>query len=99
MPCPTKALLGINCPGCGTARMIYSVMHLDIGAAIRYNAVMLVLLALLGWSWVSWFGRTLGKRIPDWLNWKYAGQAVAGVMILWFVLRILPFEPFISLRV
>ncbi|HEY0229106.1 MAG TPA: DUF2752 domain-containing protein, partial [Mycobacterium sp.] len=25
--CPTEALLGIDCPGCGSLRMLYSLMH------------------------------------------------------------------------
>ena len=37
--CPTKALLGIDCPGCGSARMLYSLMHGNLVAAARFNAL------------------------------------------------------------
>ncbi|QGU02911.1 hypothetical protein CKALI_10280 [Corynebacterium kalinowskii] len=97
--CPTKAILGINCPGCGTARMIYSVMNLHFLDAIRYNVVALVLFALVGWSWFAWLARTFGKHVPDWMNWRYAGEWVVGVFIAWFIIRLLPFEPFVSLQV
>jgi len=33
--CPSKALFGIVCPGCGGMRMLYSALHGDIGAALR----------------------------------------------------------------
>ena len=97
--CPTKALLGINCPGCGTARMIYSLCHLDIPAAVHYNAVGFLALILVGWSWLSWFATTLGKRIPKWNDWRYSSIAVGVVITVWFVVRLLPWEPFASLQV
>jgi len=40
--CPTKALLDIDCPGCGGMRMVYSLLHGDIGAALRYNALSVI---------------------------------------------------------
>lgn len=79
--------------------MIYSVMQLDLQAALRYNAVMLVFFMLLSWSWLAWLGRTVGISLPDWLKWRYAGHAVLAVMGIWFVVRLVPFEPFLSLRV
>ena len=97
--CPTKAIFGINCPGCGTARMIYSVCHLDIPAALSYNAVAFVGLFFVAWSWLVWLGRTLGKQLPNWQNWRYSSIAVAVVIVVWGIIRLLPFEPFRSLQV
>jgi uncharacterized protein DUF2752 len=37
--CPTKTLLGIDRPGCGSLRMIYSLLHFDVAAAARFNAL------------------------------------------------------------
>ena len=52
--CPTKALLGIDCPGCGSLRMIYSLLHLDFGAAVHYNALGMVAVLLLVWAFAAW---------------------------------------------
>src|ERR1700743_2651601 len=52
--CPTKALLGIDCPGCGTLRMLYSLMHGDVLAAARFNALGLVAVMLLIWAYGVW---------------------------------------------
>lgn len=79
--------------------MVYSVMHLNIGDAIRYNVVTLVLFILVAWSWFAWLMKTCGKHVPDWLNWRYAGHTVMGVFLAWFIIRLLPFEPFVSLQV
>ena len=48
--CPTKALLGIDCPGCGSLRMLYSLMHGNVLAAARFNALALAALVLLVWA-------------------------------------------------
>lgn len=43
-PCPVKALLGIPCPSCGTARAALALARLDFAAALGWNP-----LAALGW--------------------------------------------------
>ena len=64
--CPTKALLGIDCPGCGSLRMLYSVMHGDLLAAARFNALGLAALVLLMWAYAAWtYGRLTGGRIAS----------------------------------
>jgi len=62
--CPTKALLGIDCPGCGSLRMLYSLMHGDLIAAARFNAMGLAAVVLLVWAYLaSTYGRLAGRRI------------------------------------
>jgi hypothetical protein len=48
--CPTKALLGIDCPGCGSLRMLYSLMHGNVLVAARFNALALAAVVLLVWA-------------------------------------------------
>lgn len=99
-PCPTKALLGIDCPGCGSLRMIYSVMHANFDAALRYNAVGLLALPLFVWSWGAWtVGRWRGRPVRSWHHWRWAPLVTLVVMVLWWVMRNLPFAPFAALRV
>jgi len=98
--CPTKALLGIDCPGCGSLRMIYSLLHLDVVAALRYNAVALVAVALLVWAFGAWtVGRVRGRSISSWQHQRWAATVTLAVVSIWFVVRNLPFEPFRSLYV
>ena len=97
--CPTKALLGITCPGCGTARMLYSLTHFDLTGAIRYNAIALVAVVLLAWAWVVWMARTMGTRLPSWTSWKWLPHVTIAVLAIWTVVRLLPFAPFTALHV
>lgn len=98
--CPTKALLGIDCPGCGGMRMAYSLMHGDIPAALHYNAVSLVVVLLCVWSTVAWaIGRLRGRWVNSWLHWRWTPLVMSIAFIGWFVVRNLPFAPFTSLYV
>src|ERR1700743_1856828 len=71
--CPTKALLGIDCPGCGSLRMLYSLMPRNVIAAARFNALALVAVVLFVWGYLGWtYGRVTGRRIRSWQHWRWA---------------------------
>jgi hypothetical protein len=98
--CPTKALFGIDCPGCGGMRMVYSLLHGDIRAALHYNALSLVVLLLLGWSAVAWtVARLRGRPVGTWLQWRWTPLVFVIAFASWFVVRNLPFAPFSGLFV
>ena len=63
-PCPTRALFGLWCPGCGSSRMLYSLLHLDVPSALRYNAVgvLAVLVSVL-------VGVAVGAAAGLWSGW------------------------------
>ena len=98
--CPTKALLGIDCPGCGSLRMMYSLMHGDLLAAARFNALGLVAAVLLVWAYVAWtYGRLKGRRIASWQHHRWSAAVTLFLVLAWFVLRNIPFAPFTGLYV
>lgn len=80
-------------------RMIQALVQGDFGAALHYNAVGILGLVLLAWSWLVWTARSWGKRIPNWERFRHAPLVVGIVIGLWFVARILPIPPFLELRV
>ena len=98
--CPTKLLFGIDCPGCGSMRMIYSLLHGNLSAAAHYNAVALVALPLLALAWATWTrGRWLGRPVRSWQHWRWTPIVTLVIAGVWFVVRNIPVEPFTSLRV
>lgn len=98
--CPTKLLLGIDCPGCGSLRMLYSVLHGDLPAAAKFNALALAALVLLVWAYAAWlYGRVAGRRIWSWQRHRWAAPLTLLVVSVWSVVRNLPFGPFPALRV
>ncbi|MDN5765062.1 MAG: DUF2752 domain-containing protein [Humibacillus sp.] len=99
-PCPTKTLFGITCPGCGTARMLFCLLHGDVVSAAHYNALALLALPLLLWSYFAWvWSRARRRPLPRWQDWRWSPALAAGLLALWFVARMLPMEPFATLRV
>ena len=60
LPCPMLTLTGWECPLCGGTRMGVALLHGDIVAALRYNPVALVGLAVLAVLGVLWVVEVLG---------------------------------------
>ncbi|MCF8609645.1 DUF2752 domain-containing protein [Gordonia sp. HY285] len=99
-PCPTNALLHINCPGCGASRAVYCLLHGDLGGALHYNAVGVVALAFLAVAFVTYtVGLWRGRRVRGWQQWRYTPVTVLVVTLVWFLIRNIPISPFDSLKV
>ncbi len=45
--CPFHSLTGLNCPGCGSQRAIYSLLHGDFFAAINDNVLLVISIPFL----------------------------------------------------
>jgi hypothetical protein len=84
--CPTYALAGIYCPGCGMLRATHDLLHLDLGGVLARNPLVLPLyvgLVLLFAAWVraAWTGRPLRWDPPSWMPWALATAFVAVVVV------------------
>ncbi|MGI9136630.1 MAG: DUF2752 domain-containing protein [Candidatus Nanopelagicales bacterium] len=55
--CPTKALLGIDCPGCGCMRGLYALTHGDLAGAADHNLLLLLAVPFAVVLWVRWLMR------------------------------------------
>jgi len=98
--CPTKALFGIDCPGCGSLRMIYSLLHFDLASAVHYNALGLVAVLLLLWSFGVWtYGRLIGRQLRSWQHLRWSAPTALALTLVWFLVRNLGFGPFSALYV
>ncbi|WP_082084024.1 DUF2752 domain-containing protein [Gordonia sihwensis] len=99
-PCPTRLMLHIDCPGCGSTRALYCLLHGDIPAALHYNAVGVLAFVLIAAAFVSYtIGLWKGRRIRSWQHWRYAPVVTLVVVAAWFVVRNIPIAPFDSLKV
>jgi hypothetical protein len=45
--CPVAMVFHVPCPGCGTTRAAFALLHLDVAQAFRWNPVAPLLLAIL----------------------------------------------------
>lgn len=50
--CLIKRAFGVECPGCGMTRAISCAFHGELGRAYRHNALVVIVLPLLGYLWL-----------------------------------------------
>lgn len=55
--CPTRALLGIDCPGCGLMRGTHDLLHGNLAGAVDHNLLIPVLVPLVLLFWLGWLKR------------------------------------------
>ena len=63
--CPLHRLTGWLCPGCGSLRAIHELLHGNVVAAFRLNALLVVALPVLAGLAVRWgYRRHRGRPVP-----------------------------------
>jgi len=94
-PCPFRAATGLWCPGCGATRASYLLLHGDVGSALHFNAMWVILAPFALYQAVAFAGEACGVR---WLRRIPVTQPVMvalGAAVVGFALvRNLPFETF-----
>ena len=96
LPCLFYLATGFYCPGCGSGRACYSILHLRFADAFCYNPLMTVLLPLIGLyiavravDWVITGGNHVDGRISV--------KALVWLLIfvlIYGILRNIPVFPF-----
>ena len=93
--CMFHAMTGLNCPGCGATRSLYSLLHGDLEQAFSYNPLFILALPLLLFGvgqiiYTICTGKPApGRRMPWW-----AVYAIFVVVIAYAIVRNLPVYPF-----
>jgi hypothetical protein len=87
--CIFHSVTGLDCPGCGAQRALHQLLHGNVIAAIRLNAMFILSLPLAAWYGPRLIARSF-QRLPSgtpprWL-WLYIAAWIA-----FGVLRNLPF--------
>lgn len=85
--CPFLMLTGLKCPGCGSQRAIHSILHLDFVAAFKYNAMLVMMLPVVGIYVYSEIRRTKNPEQYAKLNKVTYIWIIFALFILWWVLR------------
>ncbi len=97
--CQFRAITGLWCPGCGLTRGFHQLFNGHVGAAMSYNLFVPVVLVFVVAKWWSWTRTAWGRPgigVPVAVQ-RHAGVVVAVVLVVYGVLRNLPFAPFRSL--
>ncbi len=86
---------GFYCPGCGSQRALYYLLHGQLGTALRCNLLVVCSLPLLIFVFARyapyWWA---GKPMPRWNIQSWHIKLLVGGLILFTVLRNIPCAPF-----
>jgi Protein of unknown function (DUF2752) len=97
LPCPFKAITGLDCPGCGTTRATWAMVHGHPLRAVGYNALWCALVPLLVWAWtLDVRGTWSAARHPFHARWF--AHALAATALVFAVARNLPWAPLRALH-
>ncbi|MFZ1946736.1 MAG: DUF2752 domain-containing protein [bacterium] len=94
-PCPFNLATGLYCPGCGSLRAAHHLLSGDLVGALDLNPLAVALVPLLMWHLASRLALAgLGRSVPSALDAGAASKVVLVSVVIFWVLRNLPFMPF-----
>jgi hypothetical protein len=90
--CPSRALLGLDCPACGGLRGTNALLHGRVREALDHNLLLPALLGFLAVVLGLWLLPLVGRperrlQLPRW-----SGAAALGVLAAFAVARNLPID-------
>jgi hypothetical protein len=90
--CPTKAVLGIECPGCGGLRAVNDLTNLQLVDAISSNLAFVAAIPVLAYVFARWsMGRWRGQAWdPSERAMNLSGLTLVVVLTVFTVLRNVP---------
>lgn len=88
--CPSLALTGLYCPGCGSMRAVHDVWNLDLAGAWSMNPLAVVMMPVLVGYWLAWLHRTVTGRPRRYISPPWVPNALLVVVVAYWVLRNVP---------
>lgn len=96
LKCPFHYLTGYDCPGCGSQRALFCLLHGDVKGAIHQNLLLVASLPLLFVQAGYKIKSTVTKKDHKWpfLYNKLTPVIIAIITVTYFIVRNLPVYPF-----
>jgi len=94
--CPFYTLTGFDCPGCGSQRAIYSLLHGKLTDAIRFNILLVVSLPFLA---IHFFYKLKSVILRKDVRWNIiyhplTPKIIFTIVIFFWIIRNIPVFPF-----
>ncbi len=95
-PSPSRALLGIYCPGCGTLRGLHQLAHGNLGAAFGLNPLMVLSLPYLAYVYLRYsLPVVTGKKLQPLFIQPHLIWLLVKFILAYWLLRNIP-HPFFA---
>lgn len=85
--CPTLALTGLYCAGCGALRAVHDLTHLDLVGAWGMNPLVVLALPAIVVAWVLWLRREWTGAPRRWIAPAGAVWAIFAVVVGYSIAR------------
>ena len=95
--CPFRTATGLDCPGCGATRAMYALTQGDLGLALDHNVLVVLALPVFAVAWLLWVLARTGRRVRPLVVPPMVSYGLAVVLVTFWVLRNLPWMPFLWL--
>ena len=93
--CVFHSLTGYYCPGCGSQRAIHSFLHLNFSGVVGHNFLFLPAILLLIYHYIrSPLNKQFNWNLPNIFYFKKTPWIILVVIVLFWILRNLPWYPF-----
>jgi hypothetical protein len=93
--CLFNSITGYYCPGCGSQRAVHSLLHLDFAGVVSQNFLFIPALLLILYHYFhTVLNRKLNWKLPNILYFKSTPWIIFVIVIIFWILRNLPFYPF-----
>jgi len=93
--CVFNSLTGYYCPGCGSQRALHHLLHLNISGVASNNFLFIPALLLIVYHYAyKLLNKKFDLRLPGLFYYKSTPWIVFGVILLFWILRNLPYYPF-----
>jgi hypothetical protein len=95
--CPFRLITGWQCPGCGSTRACYQLLHLHPVAAFKLNPLMVMALPFIVYGFLGFTRSAISGKpqrrlfIPSIYLWAWLV-----VLVFFWVFRNTPWYPFVS---
>lgn len=98
LQCPFHTLTGFSCPGCGSQRAFHALLNGHLVQALSHNLLTIsLLLPLVVYAYAAWGANALfGRPLPP-VPRRLLPPLVA-LLVLFGILRNIPFQPFTWLQ-
>lgn len=85
--CPVWSLTSLQCPGCGTLRMLHAISHGELTKAFHLNPLAFISLPLMFWFLLGCAARAAGRWLPNPRVPRQVVSLVPVVVIAWGIGR------------
>jgi hypothetical protein len=93
--CMFYSISGAYCPGCGSQRALHNLLHLNFAGVVANNFLFIPAGLFILYHYLHpLLNRSFGLRLPNLFYQKNTPWVVFAVVILFWILRNLPYYPF-----